>query len=336
MKKQRSFQLLTNLVFVFIALATLNFIILVHEFGHWFFCHLFGVPTPLFSLGFGPKIIGKEYLQTFFQISLLPFGGYVEIDIPVFNQQPYAHQLLIMIAGIANNILLSLISFIGITWYNTQKSPLPTIEQISTHSEAQTLNLLPEDTLIAIDGTKIHASDFYKKLSNLDATQHHLTFERNNTLHEATILMSPDHNRLSGIIWHNSDQHPKTYRERIESITYAMQDQIARFNAFIKKNIEKNKRKVPIIGPLGIFTLIKNSIYSGLSNYILTIAFLSFNVAFFNLLPLPFFDGGKIMSYTMHHIMHENSSKKIVMLLMIIIVFLCITIRLYKKNKYKK
>jgi regulator of sigma E protease len=162
--KQHASSLFTTIMHIFITLCSLNSIILVHELGHWLFCQLFHVPTPIFSLGFGPKIIGIALAKTFFQLSLLPLGGYVEIDMHVFDLQPYTHQLIIMIAGILGNLLFSILSFILVTWHNTRKSPIPIIKAIVPHSVAQQSDLLPEDTIIAIDHNPVDELTFYKKL----------------------------------------------------------------------------------------------------------------------------------------------------------------------------
>jgi membrane-associated protease RseP (regulator of RpoE activity) len=120
------------------------------------------------------------------------------------------------------------------------------------------------------------------------------------------------------------------------SIPYAIQTQLNSFDAFIKKNFAKDQKKIPIIGPLGIFMLIKKSINSGIENYILTLAFLSFNVALFNLLPLPFFDGGKIMVYTIHYLVNHNDQTKLMLLISLFIALFLLAIGLYKKNKNNK
>ena len=39
---------------------TLGILIFVHEFGHFILAKLFGVKVLKFSLGFGPKLIGKK------------------------------------------------------------------------------------------------------------------------------------------------------------------------------------------------------------------------------------------------------------------------------------
>lgn len=53
-----------------------------------------------------------------------------------------------------------------------------------------------------------------------------------------------------------------------------------------------------LIGPIGIINLISYSASLGLNYLLLILAGLSMSVGFFNLLPVPFLDGGQIAAYT--------------------------------------
>lgn len=56
------------------AIIVLGILIFVHEFGHFLFAKLFGVGVEKFSLGFGPKLIGKKMGETEYLISAFPLG----------------------------------------------------------------------------------------------------------------------------------------------------------------------------------------------------------------------------------------------------------------------
>jgi membrane-associated protease RseP (regulator of RpoE activity) len=88
-------------------LAGISLIILIHEMGHFLCAHLFGVPTPLFSIGFGPALYAKAIGQTIFQITLLPFGGYVEIDEKALATLPYLAKVLIIFGGVLFNFIFA-------------------------------------------------------------------------------------------------------------------------------------------------------------------------------------------------------------------------------------
>ena len=65
-----------NIVSVVILLGVLIF---VHELGHFLLAKYLGVGVLKFSLGFGPKLIGRKVGETEYMISLVPLGGYVKL-----------------------------------------------------------------------------------------------------------------------------------------------------------------------------------------------------------------------------------------------------------------
>ena len=64
---------------VLYAIILLGIIIFIHELGHFLAAKVTGVKVIKFSLGFGPKVIGKKYHDTEYLISSIPFGGYVKM-----------------------------------------------------------------------------------------------------------------------------------------------------------------------------------------------------------------------------------------------------------------
>jgi len=61
------------------AVVVLGVLIFVHEFGHFLVAKLFNVRVEKFSLGFGPKLVGKRIGETEYLISAFPLGGYVKM-----------------------------------------------------------------------------------------------------------------------------------------------------------------------------------------------------------------------------------------------------------------
>jgi regulator of sigma E protease len=64
---------------VIYAIFVLGILIFVHEFGHFIIAKLFNVKVEKFSLGFGPKLFGKQIGETEYLISAFPLGGYVKM-----------------------------------------------------------------------------------------------------------------------------------------------------------------------------------------------------------------------------------------------------------------
>ena len=75
----------TIISFIFV----LGVLIFVHELGHFLFAKLFGVRVLKFSLGFGPKLLGRVVGETEYVISAFPLGGYVKM----FGENPDEQQV---------------------------------------------------------------------------------------------------------------------------------------------------------------------------------------------------------------------------------------------------
>src|SRR6187551_1690759 len=57
----------------------LTLLVFVHEYGHYWVGRRFGIHAEVFSIGFGPELIGwTDRNGTRWKISAVPLGGYVK------------------------------------------------------------------------------------------------------------------------------------------------------------------------------------------------------------------------------------------------------------------
>jgi len=105
-----------TLVSYAIALLLLSLIVFVHELGHFVIARLFGITVEVFSLGFGPEILGFTLGNTRYRLSWIPFGGYcklkgeMEHTTPdsLYGKPPWV-RILVLFAGAGFNILFALV-----------------------------------------------------------------------------------------------------------------------------------------------------------------------------------------------------------------------------------
>lgn len=129
-------------------LVVLGVLVAFHELGHFLAARWVGVKVLKFSLGFGPKILGRQVGETEYLLSAIPLGGYVklfgedetEAATPEERKRSFAHQgiwgkVLIVAAGPGFNFILAYLIFAG--WLSTG-SPLfvPTFRDLSPDIEA--------------------------------------------------------------------------------------------------------------------------------------------------------------------------------------------------------
>ena len=106
---------------VLLAIIPLGFLIFIHELGHFLAAKRSGIKVNSFSLGFGPKLIGFQRGETEYKLSLLPFGGYVQMEGENPSEQTGAEgefasaslgsRAFVVIAGPAVNLLFGILAF---------------------------------------------------------------------------------------------------------------------------------------------------------------------------------------------------------------------------------
>lgn len=157
----------------------LFFLIVFHEFGHFFAAKIFGVKVESFSVGFGPKLLHKTINGTDWRLSLIPLGGYCGMK----GEKDFQHAIennleeiggekdslygihpvkraLIGFAGPFFNfifavIALFVINFIGYEYSAYSNKVLINLEQYeNNYSAAAEAGVLSGDRIIEINGKK--------------------------------------------------------------------------------------------------------------------------------------------------------------------------------------
>src|SRR5512136_1279864 len=157
---------MTNSVFAF--LIVLGILIFFHEFGHFLIARLFRVGVEKFSLGFGPRLLGKKVGITDYRLSLVPLGGYVkmvgeepdeDLDpqlIPFsFTHKHVLKRILIVFAGPFFNILLAVLIFWVISFVSGVMILKPSIGSVKENSPAYLAGFRKGDRVTAIDGIAV-------------------------------------------------------------------------------------------------------------------------------------------------------------------------------------
>jgi regulator of sigma E protease len=153
------------------AAVLLGILIFVHEFGHFLFAKLLGVKVLKFSLGFGPKLLGRKYGDTEYLISAVPLGGYVKMlgqsdnpqgeeeEIPeeekvrAYNFQPVWKRFLIVFSGPFFNLVFAALIFV-LVFFSGVPVPLPDIGKLRRIPQAAA-GLLTETGSLEIDGKDV-------------------------------------------------------------------------------------------------------------------------------------------------------------------------------------
>jgi regulator of sigma E protease len=172
-------------------LVLLTVLVFVHEYGHYIVARWCGVRVEVFSIGFGPELIGRHDKHgTRWKISAIPLGGYVKMfgqganllegeagkamsaeDRKVaFDYKSVWRRMAIVAAGpVANYLFAALIFSLIFVVHGKDVSP-PVVSAVRADSAAAAAGLQPGDRIVTLNGSGI--TDFKEILEyaqiNLD------------------------------------------------------------------------------------------------------------------------------------------------------------------------
>ncbi len=159
-------------------LFVLTIVVFFHELGHFLVARWCGIKVLVFSIGFGPELLGfNDRYQTRWKLSAIPLGGYVKFFgddsaastpdqsalvsmNPSERRQSFFHQNVwrraaVVAAGPAANFLLAIVIFAGILMFFGRPAMSPRVDAIVPGSAAAEAGIQPGDLVLAIDGRPI-------------------------------------------------------------------------------------------------------------------------------------------------------------------------------------
>ncbi len=156
----------------------LSIVVFFHELGHFLVARWVGVRVLVFSVGFGPELVGfNDRHGTRWKISAIPLGGYVKFfgddnaaSVPdqanlagmseaergqSFFHKPVGRRAAVVAAGPLANFLLAIVIFAGIFMFYGQPATSARVDAIQPGSAAAAAGFQPGDMILAIDGDPI-------------------------------------------------------------------------------------------------------------------------------------------------------------------------------------
>jgi len=161
-------------------LFVLSLVVFFHELGHFLIARWCGVRILVFSIGFGPEIIGfNDRHGTRWKISLIPLGGFVKFfgdenvasatDAsrlsamgPSERAQSFVFQSVykraaIVVAGPLANFILAIVIFAAIFALYGRQTMSARVDSVQPDSAAAAAGFLTGDVVISIDGHAVES-----------------------------------------------------------------------------------------------------------------------------------------------------------------------------------
>ena len=307
-----------NIISVIVLLGVLIF---AHELGHFLMAKRAGVGVLKFSLGFGPRILGKKIGETEYLLSLIPLGGYVKLlgESPgeeltqedqkrSFQAQTVWKRIAIVAAGPVFNVLLAIMIF---TVVNMTGLPALTAEVGMTHpdSAAMESGIEAGDRITAIGGKSVTKWDEISEIvSKSDGMPLLVTLQRKGLPLE--IKVTPKAMKTRNLF----GEEVELYKIGISPTSHTVvqrRNPLSAFGEGIRQTWVISKLTVISIvkmfqgvvspktmgGPILIAQIAGAQVKEGVVPFLLFMALLSINLAILNLLPIPVLDGGHLLFY---------------------------------------
>jgi regulator of sigma E protease len=154
---------------VIAVILLLGILVVVHEAGHFIVGKLCKIPVEIFSIGFGPTIIGFQIRETHYRLSLIPLGGFVKFygtvpseEVPEalkgreFYNASIPARLATIAAGPIANLILAVVAYAGLVSYGL-KLPPALVGEIIPDSPAERSGLQFGDMITAINNEPIES-----------------------------------------------------------------------------------------------------------------------------------------------------------------------------------
>ena len=293
----------------------LGVIVFIHEFGHFIFAKLNGVYVYEFAIGMGPKLFSKKGKETEYTLRAIPIGGFCQLagedldeddakKVPKnkrLQSKKVWQRFLIMFFGAGNNFIsaILILFFIALVWGGSTMSP--TITQVTEDYPAYEAGVQDGDIIREINGHKIKTSDDISLyLAIADPTEKSTFVVEKENGYEVTYKFKAKKVKKDGetsYVYGIGMQQEKT-KGFVNAIKYTVKKTGSIFKQMaitvgylFTGGIKLNQ----LSGPVGIYSIVGETSKAGISNVLYLVAFLSINVGFINLLPLPAFDGGHIL-----------------------------------------
>jgi regulator of sigma E protease len=304
-------------------LIVLGVLIFCHELGHFLLAKLFNVKVLKFALGFGPKIVWKQIGETEYSIRWILLGGFVKLlgedddeeikkllpeeAARALDRQSVFKKIAILAAGSISNILLAIMIFTGIHFYQGEGVYHVKVTKVEENLPAQQAGLKQGDLIAKFDGESITSNKgLFAFLFFKAGIPVHLTILRDNQ--EMTLQVIP----IEKVVDINGEKI-KTGYLGIEKKEILIQAYPRNLFVSLWRGVQQTgdlisltfvslgrliQRKVPVselAGIVGISKITGDAARANIFSLIPMLALLSVAIGLLNLFPIPILDGSLIV-----------------------------------------
>lgn len=327
-------------------LLVLTLVVFIHELGHFLVARWCGVTVKTFSIGFGPEIFGfYDKHGTRWRFAWIPLGGYVKfIDdenassfggekhlkpadrAGAFHSKSVGARAAVVAAGPIANFLLAIVLYSAINATVGIRILPPLVDAVVANSPAERAGFKSGDTILAIDGTKIDKFDDLQRIVGSSAGEE-LKFTVQRGSDTITLNATPN-------VDEQKDAMGRTFRrgligiqraitpDKVKTVQVSLPEAVAlgvsetyvnltQTLAGLRDIVTRRQSAEQMGGPIMMAEVTAKVAELGIEPMLRWIAFISANIGFLNLLPIPVLDGGHLMFYAFEAIRRKPASERL-------------------------
>jgi regulator of sigma E protease len=316
-------------------LFVLTLVVFFHELGHFMVARWCGVRVLVFSIGFGPELLGfNDRRGTRWKVCAIPLGGYVKFfgddnaaSVPdqaalasmseaerkySFVHQPVGRRAGIVVAGPLANFVLAIAIFAGLFLVFGKPSTSARVDAVQPGSAAEVAGFQPGDLVLSIDGRAIETFSDMQQIVSTSAGEA-LVFEVERAGRRITLKATPTLKEVK-------DRFGNVHRQGILGITRSPSPEDAHFQpvgpvkalelglqrtwfvvertlSYIGGVVYGREAADQLGGPIRIAQVSGQVASEGFPSLLSLAAVLSVSIGLLNLFPVPLLDGGHLLFY---------------------------------------
>ena len=319
---------------IIVALLIFGLIVVIHEFGHFFFAKLFKVKVNEFAVGFGPALYKKQKGETLYAIRLVPFGGFCSMegedehsDQPgAFHAKKPWKRFIIVAAGAVNNLILGFL-LVAIMLGVRGEFNTTTVQGFVKDASSYQSGLRAGDEIVEVDGRSVYcASDLsYMMMTSQDDT---LSMVVNRDGEEITlnqVKFPMKQNEQDGKTYLAADfgivREEMTLSKPLDYIGNTAMETVSIGRVVWMSLVDLVGGRFSLndmMGPVGVVSTVSDSVSqaaddssgAGMEYLLYLLAMITINLGIVNLLPLPALDGGRLVFITAEGIFRKPIPQK--------------------------
>jgi regulator of sigma E protease len=300
---------------ILVAIFGLSLLVIVHESGHYFMARAFGIRVTRFSIGFGPVLAKYQPkgCPTVFQVCAIPFLAYVMIagmnpaeeidpsDPGLYpNKSILARTLTIFGGPFANYLAASVMIFaLALTGWRVDVPTEPmVVEGVEPGSPAARAGLQSGDTILEANGKPIRNVKELIDVTSPRAGQATVYVVKRDGKLLAPIEITPRKTESRGVIG-VSPRDEAHYRPlpvgEAATLAVSLPWILTVRNLEGMADLIRRRSTEGITGPVGMGKLVAQQAEKGVYAFVWILVLISVALGYFNLLPFPALDGGRLM-----------------------------------------